>query len=132
METGKLLTSLLFIVVAIAAIIVYISISWQSFPKECKTLLVGNSYSVLGSLKACVDNCWSKHDFGGDVYSDDCYVVSINSTNTLSRDRMEGYLNKPANTKVYFESLEKNVEHKIKIRYNSTGKEISLVLFEAI
>jgi hypothetical protein len=45
---------------------------------------------------------------------------------------MEGYLNKPANTKVYFESLEKNVEHKIKIRYNSTGKEISLVLFEAI
>lgn len=130
MEIGKLLTALLFIIVAIAAILVYISISWQSFPKECKTDLAGRSSSILGNLKTCVDNCWSKHDFGGDLNSDDCYVISINSTSSISKDMMEKYLNKPATTKVYFETLEANVENKIKVRYNSTVKEISLVLFE--
>jgi hypothetical protein len=132
MEIGRMLTSLIFIIVPIVAIIVYISISWQSFPKECKTILGGNSFSVLGNLKVCVDNCWSKHDFGKDLYSDDCYVISINSTDSLDKDKMEKFLGKPSNTKVYFEFLEKNVEHKVKIRYNSTGKEISLGLFEIV
>jgi hypothetical protein len=33
-------------------------------------------------------------------------------------------------TKVYFDSLEPNKAYKLKIRYNSTGKEISLLLLE--
>lgn len=132
MEVGKLLTSLIFIVVPIAAIIIYISISWQAFPNECKTNLAGGSLSVLGDLKTCVDSCWSKHNFGQDVYSDDCYLVSINSTSPLSKGTMESFLNSSTNTKVYFESLDGNVEYQIKIRYNSTGKEISLILFETV
>jgi hypothetical protein len=129
MEVGKLLTAFIFIIVPIAAVIVYISLSWQFFPKECKINLAGSSLSVLGNLKTCVDNCWSKHNFGKDVYSDDCYLISVNASSSLSKDEMENFLNKSANAKIYFE-LEENVEHKIKIRYNSTVKEISLVLFE--
>jgi hypothetical protein len=131
MEVGKILTAFMFIVVPILAIIVYISISWQIFPKECKTIVAGGSFSVLGNLKTCVDNCWSKHDFGRDVYSDDCYIISANSSSSISKSRMETFLSKPANVKVYFESLEEDIEYKVKIRYNSTGKEISLILFEA-
>jgi hypothetical protein len=130
MDVGKLLTSLIFVVVPIAAIIVYISVSWQLFPKECKTALAGSSFTVLGSLKTCVDNCWSKHNFGGDIYSDDCYVVTINSTIPLSKDRVEIFLNRSVDVKAYFGFLRENVENKIKVRYNSSGREISLVLFE--
>lgn len=126
MEIGRLLTSLIFIVVPIVAIIVYVSISYQFLPKECKMELVGDINSILGNLKICVDNCWSKHNFGKDIYSDDCYVVLINSTKPLDKNRIEKFL---GNTKVYFDFLEENVEHRIKIRYNSTGKEISLIRF---
>lgn len=130
MEDSKLLTSLIFIVVAIAATIIYVSISWQSSTKECKTVLWGSSYSVLGGLKNCVENCWSKHNFGGDVYNDDCYVISINSTNPLSKGSIEKISEKSLSVKVYFDSLAEKVEYKVKVRYNSTGKEISLILFE--
>lgn len=129
MDIGRLLTSMIFIVVAIAAIIIYLTISWQSIPKECKTTIWGNGLSVLGGVKTCIENCWSKHNFGSDIYNDDCYVVSINSTSTLNKDSIEKILDKPK-VKVYFNSLTKNVEYQIKVRYNSTGKEISLTSFE--
>jgi len=130
MEIGRLLTGFIFIVVAIVGILIYILISWQSFSKECRTNLAGNINSILGNLNTCVNNCWSKHNFGEDIYSDDCYIVSINSTSNLSKETIEKFFSKSASTKVYFDSLEKDIKHNIKIRYNSTGKEISLVLFE--
>jgi hypothetical protein len=128
MDVGKLLTFLIFIIVPIAAMIVYISISGQIFPKECKLDLRGKASHILSSLKVCVDNCWSKHDFGNDIYSDDCYVVSINSTNSLSKNTMEKFLNRPANVKAYFDELESGRKYRLKIRYNSSAPEISIVL----
>ena len=128
MDVGKLLTSLIFIIVPIAAMIVYISISGQIFPKECKLELKGGASSILGSLKVCVDNCWNKHDFGNDIYSDDCYVVSIDPTNPLSKEMVEKFLNKPANVKTYFDELESGRKYRVKIRYNSSAPEISILL----
>lgn len=128
MEVERLLKSLVFVIVPIVAVFIYIGISWQFFPKECPKALAGSSRSILGSLKSCMNNCWSKHDFGGDLYSDDCNVVSINTTSDLSKASIEKFLGEPA--KVYFDSLQGGVDYKIKIRYNSTGKEISLILFE--
>jgi hypothetical protein len=124
---GKLLTYVLFILIPIAAIIVYISILNQ-FSFECKEEIVGTKLSVLGSLKNCINLCWSKHDFGQDIFSDDCFIVLVNSSSMITKTDMENFFE--SMTKVYFDSLELNKAYKLKIRYNSTGKEVSLILLE--
>jgi hypothetical protein len=129
MEVGKMLTYMIFILIPIVAMIVYISISSQ-FVSECKSEIVGSKISVIGSLRSCVKSCWSKHNFGQDIFSDDCFLVTVNSSNTLTRKEMESFFGDM--TKVYFDSIEPGSIYKIKIRYNSTGKEISLILFEKV
>jgi|YelNatPaOPRAMG01_1025707.scaffolds.fasta_scaffold12868_2 hypothetical protein len=124
---GKLLTYVLFILIPIVAIIVYISIL-NRFSVECKTEITGPKLSVLGSLKNCINLCWSKHDFGQDIFSDDCFIVSINSTSMITKTDMENFFENM--TKTYFDFIEPNKAYKLKIRYNSTGKEVSLILLE--
>ncbi|MEM5829286.1 MAG: hypothetical protein QW040_00440 [Candidatus Aenigmatarchaeota archaeon] len=127
MEVGKMLNYVLFVVIPIVAVIVYISLS-AKFISECKEEITGTKFSVLGSLSNCIKLCWSKHNFGQDIYSDDCYLVKVNSSTRITKDEMESFFG--GETKVYFDSLEPSVVYGIKIRYNSTGKEISLILFE--
>jgi hypothetical protein len=128
MEIGKLLTSLIFIIVPIVALIIFITIAWKTVPKDCMTNLGGNSFSILGYLKTCVDNCWSKHDYGKGIYSDDCYIVSVNSSTSLGKNKMEDFLKTPATTKVYFDQLGSNTKYKLKLRYNSSAPEISIII----
>jgi hypothetical protein len=46
----------------------------------------------------------------------------------IKRSDMENFFE--SMTKIYFDVLEPDKTYKIKIRYNSTGKEISLILLE--
>ncbi|MEM7814681.1 MAG: hypothetical protein QXK48_03890 [Candidatus Aenigmatarchaeota archaeon] len=127
MEVGKMLTYVLFVVIPVVAIMVYISLSGK-FASECKEEIAGAKFSILGSLSNCINSCWSKHNFGQGIYSDDCYLVKVNSSTRITKTEMESFFGDEV--KVYFDSLEPNVVQQIKIRYNSTGKEISLILFE--
>jgi hypothetical protein len=124
---GKLLTYVLFLLIPIVAIIVYISILNQ-FSVECKREIKGSKLFVLGSLKNCASLCWSKHNFGQDIFSDDCFLVSVSSADLITRSDMENFFE--SMTKIYFDFLKPNVDYEMKIRYNSTGKEISLILLE--
>ncbi|MGC8812426.1 MAG: hypothetical protein ACP5O8_02455 [Candidatus Aenigmatarchaeota archaeon] len=128
MEVGKILISMILIFVAILAVYVYIAILSQSQPKTCEEFLSGSKYSILSSLKACVENCWSKHDFGKDVYNDDCYTVRINPSERIEKSEIENFFS--IRVKAYFDSLEKDYNYTVKVRYNYTGQEISLVGFE--
>jgi hypothetical protein len=129
MEVGKMLTYMMFVLIPIVAIIIYISISSQVI-SECKSEIGGTKFSVLGSLKNCVNACWSKHNFGQDVFSDDCFIVTVSPNTTITKSEMEKFFG--AMTKVYFDSFDSNSVYKIKVKYNSTGKEISLTIFEKI
>lgn len=124
---SKLVPEMMYIVIPILALIIFVYLSWQHVPVECHTDLNSTSDVVLLNLKRCIDNCWKKHDFGLDGETEDCYIISlfiqdksIVGNNFSDRD----YVN------VYFDSLEPSIEHMIKIRYNATGKEISLVKIE--
>jgi hypothetical protein len=127
MEVGKILMTLILIFVAIFAVYIYISILSQSQPKACEEFLSGSEYNILSSLKACVENCWSKHDFGKDIYNEDCYSVRINPSERIEKDEIEKFFS--IRVKAYFDFLEKNYNYTIKVRYNYTGQEISLVEF---
>jgi hypothetical protein len=129
MEAGKLLSYLFLTLISIVAMIVYISITRQ-ISSECKLEITGAKLTVLSELENCVRLCWSKHNFGGDVFSDDCFIVTVNSSSLISKDEMENFFK--SMTKIYFDSLDQNKAYKIKIRYNSTGKEISLMIFEKL
>lgn len=76
----------------------------------------------------CASLCWSKHNFGQDILSDDCFIVTVYTKNVITRTEMENFFGSTA--KVYFDSLDSNTTTRIKVRYNSTGKEISLILYE--
>lgn len=127
MEVGKILTYFILILIPIVAMIIYISIPTKVFP-ECKEEIIGSKFTILGSLSKCIEYCWSKHDFGRDAYSDDCFLVKVKINEEIKKEEMEKFFGK--NVKVYFENLEPNFIYSIKIRYNSTGREISLILFE--
>jgi len=127
MEVGKMLTYMMFVLVPIVAIIIYIMISWNALP-ECKAEISGTKFVILGSLKSCADACWSKHNFGQDIFSDDCFLVTVSPNITITRSEMDSFFGSVA--KVYLDSLEPNNAYLIKVRYNSTGKEISLIQFE--
>jgi hypothetical protein len=129
MEAGKLLGYLFLTLISIVAMIVYISITRQ-ISSECKLEITGAKLTVLSELENCVRLCWSKHNFGGDVFSDDCFIVTVNSSSLISKDEMENFFK--SMTKIYFDSLDQNKAYKIKIRYNSTRKEISLMIFEKL
>jgi hypothetical protein len=129
MEVGELLKQMIYLVVPIVAIIVFISIAWNFSGQSCKPNIGGGNSIILASLQKCVESCWSKHDFGADLYIDDCFVVNVTTANQMDKDNMESSMNKTIPVKVYFDLLEANKTYKIKIKYNSTGKEISLVEF---
>lgn len=131
MEIGRPITTLFLIVVPIAAILIYITIAWQLYRSsvKCYTNLNGSSHYVLSSLRDCVEKCWSKHGFGEDTYNDDCYLIEIFLKDPLKKAEIEGFLSSTAPTKAYFDLLEEGVEHKLKVRYNFTGPEISLIRF---
>lgn len=128
MEVGKILMSIILILIAVFAVYIYITILYQSQSKTCEEFLTGSKYSVLSSLKACIENCWGKHDFGKDIYNDDCYIVRISSSERIEKSEIESFFSIPVKT--YFDFLEKNQNYTIKVRYNYTGQEISLVEFE--
>jgi hypothetical protein len=69
---------MLFILIPIVAIIIYISILNQ-LPTECKSEIGGTKNSISESLMDCVNSCWSKHNFGQDIFSDDCFLVTVYS-----------------------------------------------------
>jgi len=126
MEVGKLLSHVLFLLIAIIALIVYFS--FVGFRAECKEDLTGSKYSILSNLKNCAELCWSKNDFGQGIFSEDCFLIKINSSQEIKREEIEKFFE--SYVKIYFESIENNKNYQIKVRYNSTGKEISLLIFE--
>ena len=124
---SEISVEMLYIVIPILAITIFIYLSWQHVSVECHTDLNSTSDVVLVNLKRCVENCWKKHDFGADREVEDCYIMNV----FIKDKRIEGkdffdhdYV------KVYFGSLEPLRYHTIKIRYNATGGEISLVKVE--
>ena len=126
MEVGKMLTSLIFLVIALVAIWVYVSI--VSPPKRCDQVIVGDKRYVLAALKACVEKCWSSHNFGKDPYNEDCYIINLTSEDDIGKEQIESFFTSIP-VKAYFNSLDKSVKYQIKIRYNYTGQEISLIKF---
>lgn len=123
----KLIPEMMYIVIAIAFIILVIFLSWQHVPKQCHTDLNSTSDVVLLNLERCIDNCWKKHDFGRDLENDDCYVINV-----FVRDRSlteDDFTNKNY-VRINFDSLERLSEHKLKVRYNAIDKEINLVKVE--
>lgn len=125
MEVGKLISYVLFLIVAIVALIVYFSFVGQ-FSRECKEAITGSKYSVLMNLKNCVELCWSRNDFGQEIFSEDCFLVKVNSVEEIKKEEMEKFFEDYV--KIYFNSIESGKINQLKIRYNSTGKEISLML----
>ena len=129
-EAGKLLTGFFFIIVSVVAIITYISITTQISSSRCKEKLSGSKFSIINNLVDCVKSCWNKHNFGKDPYSDDCYIISVFPNSELDRTTLENYLSQEFPVKVRFDSLQPKQSHRIKIRYNASGKEIDLILWE--
>ncbi|MBU5688598.1 MAG: glucosaminidase domain-containing protein, partial [Candidatus Aenigmarchaeota archaeon] len=89
----------------------------------CWENLNGTKSDILKELKKCGDICWSKHDFGKDTISDDCYTVTIFSTDqNIGKEDIES-LEKFFVS--YIETLNSKKPYNIKIRYESNTKKIS-------
>lgn len=127
MEVTRLVSYLPYIIIPIIGVLILVSISSRFFGPECRTILSGDPQYIFNSLRICVEKCWSKHDYGKDNLFDDCFSIRLRSENDLKREDTSKILtNVPLQS--YFNILEKEKDYRIKVRYNSTAPEISLVL----
>lgn len=102
-----------------------ISITWKTTSKKCWTELNGSKRDVLLSLKECIENCWSKYDFGSDATINDCFTVILFSKDeNIKKSDIE---NLKEYAKSYFDEFRANTPYRLKIRYNYTGSEVSIV-----
>ena len=77
-------------------------------------------------MKQCVDKCWSSHNYGQDIYNEDCYVIDVKISEDVTKSSLEAGLEEKS-VNIYFELLEKDTNYKLKIRYNASAPEISLL-----
>ncbi|MBU5689077.1 MAG: hypothetical protein KQA41_02535, partial [Candidatus Aenigmarchaeota archaeon] len=122
MDSNKLVADMLLIAIPIAAIILFISLSWKVMPTKCWENLNGTKSDILKELKKCGDICWSKHDFGKDIALDDCYTIDIFSTDyNIEKKDIE---NLDENFVSHIDFIYSNTPYKIKIRYDYITKTI--------
>jgi len=119
-DVGKMLTQVIYVVVAIAAIIVFVLLVQQTKVEECSQVIHSSALEALGKLRVCVNNCWSKHDFGRSTMNEDCYVINFTSSGSIDKDTAEKILSNPAKVS-FLVDVQPNVETIIRVRYNSTG-----------
>ncbi|MFN6992373.1 MAG: hypothetical protein ACK4MM_06590, partial [Fervidobacterium sp.] len=119
MGVNKIVVNTMLIVIPIAAVLFFIYLSWQNVPVKCWEDLNGSKNAIIGSLKKCVDKCWSKHDFGSEPVIEDCFTISLWSNDReISKKDIESLGN---NVKSYLDPvLLERTKYRIKIRYNYT------------
>ena len=112
------------LIVAIAVIVIFMILMWQHVPQKCYEELNGTSVRVEDNLEKCADMCWRRHNFGSDLENDDCYIIDVfvQDSDILKQDFESEFI------QVYFDKIEKEKLYKIKIRYNATGPEISILI----
>ena len=126
MSIIRAVPGLFYIIIAVATIIIFMMLMWQHVPQKCYEELNGTSVRVTDNLEKCADMCWRKHDFGSDLENDDCYIINVFvQDGNISKQDFEN-----DNLHVYFDRIESGKQYKIKIRYNATGPEISLILLD--
>ncbi len=117
---------IIYVLIPVIAAVIFIYLSWQHVSVQCHTYLNSTSKVVLLNLKRCAENCWKKHDFGSDLENDDCYLINVLVQDVgLSKNDFSDH----AYVKLYSD-IQPSIEQKIKIRYNATGNEVSLVKIE--
>ncbi|GEM_PF-1588783 len=119
-DVGKMLAQVIYVTVAIAAMIIFVLLVQQRKVEECSQVIYGNALEALGKLRVCVNNCWSKHDFGRSSMNEDCYVVKFISSGSIDKDTAEKILSNPAKVS-FLVDVQPNVETILRVRYNSTG-----------
>ncbi len=125
MDTNKIVIDLIFIAIPIAAIIIFVSLSWKTVPTKCWQDLNGSKINIISSLRSCVEKCWSKHEFGKDLSSDDCYIINVFSNDyEIENKDIENIENYVVS---YLDSLAPNTPYTIKLRYNSANKQIEFI-----
>lgn len=122
----KFFDMIVFIILAVIFIGFLISLTWKQWraATPCQTRINTTTRLARKFLKDCIQKCWSKHGFGSDLSSDDCFVINLFLTDNplYAKDLENEY------TKVYFEILNPSSSYKLKIKYNATERKINLFI----
>ncbi|MBU5690009.1 MAG: M15 family metallopeptidase [Candidatus Aenigmatarchaeota archaeon] len=127
MEAGKLISTIVLVVIPIAALLLFIFLSKSSSTAKCFENITGSKTDIKDYLTLCASNCWSKHDYGKEPNSVDCYSITVNSREKITNKDIES-ISKNFNVKSYLNfDLNENTFYKIKLRYDYSKQEISVI-----
>ena len=127
MESGKIISSLIWVLVSISVLLILILISKSTITQKCFENIGGNKAHIKDYLTSCASNCWSKHDYGKEPNSVDCYSIIINSSEKITNKDIES-ISKNFNVKSYLNfDLNENTVYRIKLRYDYIKQEISVI-----
>jgi len=120
----KTVPEMMFIIIAIFSIIALILIAQHTRPSYCSTDMNTTSSAVMSNLKKCIDICWKKHDFGSDPTLEDCYLITLSTTDFPIKKSQLDILE---NVKVNWDyDLVPSQEYKILVRYSYSAQKIEL------
>ena len=123
----KLVPEMMYIIIPVAMTIVLVYLAWQQVQVECHTDLNSSYDAVLVNMKKCIEECWKKHDYGGDLKTDDCYLIDVY---IQDKELMEDDFPPFDYLRIDFDVLEPFSGHKVKIRYDGDERKIILVKLE--
>ncbi|MCX8178839.1 MAG: hypothetical protein N3D75_03350 [Candidatus Aenigmarchaeota archaeon] len=127
METGKILSTMILIVIPIAALLLFVIISNSTMTPKCFDEISGSRSEIKDYLTACASNCWSKNNYGRDPNSADCVSITIKPSEKLTNQEIES-ISKNFKVKSYLNfDLDENTFYRIKLRYDYGKQEVSVI-----
>ncbi|MEM0473281.1 MAG: N-acetylmuramoyl-L-alanine amidase [Candidatus Aenigmatarchaeota archaeon] len=127
METGKIISTIILIVIPIAALLLFIIISKSTAAPKCFDEISGSKSDIKDYLTSCVSNCWSKNDYGKESNSVDCYSITIKPNERITNQDIES-ISKNFKVKSYLDfDLAEDTFYKIKLRYDYGKQEVSVI-----
>jgi len=123
----RFLYSIALIIFATLFVGILASLAWKFVAKsKCSEYVNSTALNVIDSLRECAKACWSKHGFGKDELSDDCFVVRVFIRDrNVTWDEVEGDF-----VIADFEKIVKEELVQLKIRYDASLRKVTISVFE--
>jgi len=124
---SELFSSVAIILVSVVCVGIFVMLAWKFYYKpKCPNEINATKETVVSQLMSCSESCWSRHGFGKDTKSEDCYVVKV----FLKDSELRGSDLETNYVVPMFESIDIGSEVQLKIRYDASLKKIVITVFE--
>ena len=119
---GILIAMAAFLIAALTVLMVYNYLSRTKLPPATEQVVNGDKKAVSFKLGQLIDYCWEKNNYGQNNLDDDCFLVTINSSENVSLSDIKNQISYE-NVKANFKGIDLPANEPLKLKVIYHGKE---------